>query len=127
MLPGFGTIDAGTVSGYGEIATIERAAAHGGARVVATNTGGSRYPWGTERSTESILHETSDARPEATSVTGEYRTEITLPDRTLTFEARLTFRSNRDTFFYTYLRRLLRNGVLVREKTWTDAIPRDGL
>jgi hypothetical protein len=126
-LPGFGTIDAGTVSGYGEISTIERDAARGGARVVATNAGGSRYPWGTERTAESILHETSDARPEATSVTGEYRTEITLPDRTLTFEARLTMRSHRDAFFYTYVRRLLRDGVLVRERTWTDAIPRDGM
>ncbi|HKQ97308.1 MAG TPA: hypothetical protein VJV75_05500, partial [Candidatus Polarisedimenticolia bacterium] len=74
-----------------------------------------------------IRHETSDAHPETTSVVGEYRTEIVLKDRTLVFEARLTFKSNRDTFFYTYVRRLLENGALVRERTWTDAIPRDGV
>ena len=126
-LEGFGVLETGTASGYGEIETIERDAARGGARVVATNGGGSRFPWGTERNTESIRHETSDVHPETTSVVGEYRTEIVLKDRTLIFEARLTFRSNRDTFFYTYVRRLLENGALVREKSWTDAIPRDGV
>jgi predicted acyl esterase len=126
-LEGFGVLETGTASGYGEIESIDRDAVHGGAKVVATNGGGSRYPWGTERNSESIRHETSDAHPETTSVVGEYRTEITLKGRVLVFEARLTFKSNRDTFFYTYVRRLLENGVLVREKTWTDAIPRDGV
>jgi len=124
-LGGFGTLETGTASGYGEIETIERAAVGGAARVVATNGGGARYPWGTERNTESIVHEARDDRPEAVSVTGEYGTTVTLPDRTLRWEARVTFRSNRDTFFLTYTRRLLQDGVLVREKTWTDAIPRD--
>jgi hypothetical protein len=126
-LEGFGVLETGTASGYGEIESIDRDAVHGGAKVVATNGGGSRYPWGTERNSESIRHETSDVHPETTSVVGEYRTEITLKGRVLVFEARLTFKSNRDTFFYTYVRRLLENGVLVREKTWTDAIPRDGV
>jgi len=126
-LDGFGVLETGTASGYGEIESIERDAARGGAKVVATNGGGTRYPWGTERNTESIRHETSDLHPETTSVIGDYRTEITLKDRVLVFEARLTFKSNRDTFFYTYVRRLLENGVLVRERTWTDAIPRDGV
>jgi len=124
-LAGFGTLETGTASGYGEIESIERAAVGGAARVMATNGGGSRYPWGTERNTESIVHEARDDRPEATAVTGDYSTTVTLPDRTLRWEAHVTFRSNRDTFFLTYTRRLLRDGVLVRERTWTDAIPRD--
>jgi len=124
-LAGFGTLETGTSSGYGEIETIERAAVGGAARVVATNGGGSRYPWGTERNTESIVHEAGDDHPEATAVTGDYGTTVTLPDRTLRWEAHVTFRSNRDTFFLTYTRRLLKDGVVIREKTWTDAIPRD--
>ena len=125
-LAGFGTIETGTASGYGEIESVERLpAAGGGARVRATNGGGVRYPWGTERNTESILHESRDDRPEASSVTGDYGTTVALPDRTLRWEAHVVFRSNRDTFFLTYTRRLLRDGALMREKTWTDAIPRD--
>ena len=124
-LAGFGTLDPGTLSGYGEIETIGRDATRGATKVVATNTGGTRFPWGTERNTESITHEAQDERPEAAAVTGEYATTVALADRTLTWEARVTFRSNRDTFFLTYIRRLLRDGVLVREKAWTEAIPRD--
>jgi predicted acyl esterase len=125
-LKGFGTLETGTASGYGEIESIERFPAAGGAaRVKATNGGGVRYPWGNERNTESIVHEARDDRPEATSVTGDYTTTVSLPDRALRWEAHVVFRSNRETFFLTYTRRLLRDGVLVREKTWTDAIPRD--
>ena len=124
-LPGFESIDVGTTSGYGEVSSIDRNPARRTARVVATNGGGTRYPWGTERYTESITHETDDENPAATSVLGEYSTTITLPDRTLTWEARLTFKSDRENFHYTYLRRLLKDGTLVREKTWTDTIQRD--
>jgi hypothetical protein len=125
VLPDFGTLDAGTTSGYGEIGLIERVPPRHTARVVATNGGGTRYPWGIQRESESITHETSDDHPEATSVQGEYSTTVELPGRTLKWEARLTFRSDRDNFYYTYFRRLLENGTLVREKTWEDTIPRD--
>ena len=124
-LPGFGTLDAGTTSGYGEISSIERSPQRRATKVVATNVGGSKYPWGTERTTESITHEAQDEHPEATSVTGEYSTTVQLPDRTLRWEARLTFKSDRENFHYTYVRRLLKDGALVREKTWEDTIPRD--
>ena len=125
VLAGFGTLSEGTPSGYGEISRIERDPQHRTTKVVATNAGGSQYPWGTERNTESITHEAADDHPETTSVTGEYGTIVKLPDRTLTWEARLTFTSDRDNFYYTYVRRLLKDGALVREKTWTDTIPRD--
>ncbi len=124
-LPGFGTLDTGTTSGYGEIGLIERVPPRHTAKVVAPNNGGSKYPWGTERTTESITHETSDDHPEATSVLGEYSSTVELPGRTLKWEARSTFKSDRDNFYYTYYRRLFENGALVREKTWEDTIPRD--
>ncbi|TFG93318.1 MAG: CocE/NonD family hydrolase, partial [Myxococcales bacterium] len=78
-LAGFESLDAGSVSGYGEISSIERNPQRGTTKVVATNAGGSRYPWGSERTEERITHEASDAHPEATSVRGEHRTTVELP------------------------------------------------
>jgi hypothetical protein len=124
-LPGFGAIAGGTTSGYGEISSIDRNPQLRTTKVVATNAGGTRYPWGTERNTETITHEARDDHPEATSVRGEYSTTIELEGRTLRWEARLLFRSDRENFHYAYTRRLLKDGALVREKTWEDAIPRD--
>ena len=48
-----------------------------------------------------------------------------LPGRTLLWEAKLSFTSDRDNFHYSYQRRLLENGKLLREKSWKDTIPRD--
>ncbi len=125
QLAGYQTLDAGTVSGYGEISSIDRNPQTGTTRVTARNASGSRYPWGTERFEETITHEASDARPEATSVRGEHRTTVELGDRTLVWEARTSLRSDLESFHYTYTRRLLQDGALVREKTWEDTIPRD--
>jgi predicted acyl esterase len=124
-LPGFATLDGGTVSGYGEISSIDRNPQTRTAKVTATNSGGSRYPWGTERFEETIVHETSDEHPEATSVRGHYRTTVELADRTLVWEAVASLRSDLENFHLSYTRRLLRDGQLVREKTWEDVIPRD--
>jgi predicted acyl esterase len=124
-LPGFETLDAGNASGYGEVSSIERNPQTGAAKVVATNTGGTRYPWGTERYRETITHETNDNAPEKTSLKGEHRMVVELPNRTLTWEAELLFRSDLENFYYTYTRRLIENGALVREKVWTDTIRRD--
>jgi hypothetical protein len=124
-LPGFETLDEGSVSGYGEIASIERNPQARTARVTARNGGATRYPWGTERYEETIVHEASDDHPEAASVRGEHRTTVELPDRTLVWESLVSFRSDLESFTYRGTRRLLRDGTLVREKTWEDAIPRD--
>jgi hypothetical protein len=45
--------------------------------------------------------------------------------RALVWEAELLFRSDLENFYYTYTRRLVENGAIVREKTWNDTIPRD--
>ena len=125
MLAGFGVLETGTASGYGEIASVERRPPTGDARITAINGGGTRFPWGTQHETESIRHEAGDAHPEAASMTGDYSTTVTLPDRTLRFEARAVFRSDAKNFYLTYTRRLFKDGVLVREKTWDEPIPRD--
>jgi len=124
-LDGFGTLETGTASGYGEIETVERHPPTGRARIVATNGGGSRYPWGTQHDIESIVHEADDLHPDATSVTGDYSTTVSLSDRTLRFEAHAVVKSDATTFRLIYTRRLLRDGALVREKTWDQTFPRD--
>lgn len=124
-LEGFSVLDGGTNSGYGEISSIERSPQRCATKVVATNMSETKYPWGTEQYTESIAHEAQDDHPEATSVLGEYSTTVRLPDRILRWESRVTFRSDRENFYYRCLRRLLKDGTLIREKNWEDTIPRD--
>jgi predicted acyl esterase len=124
-LAGYETIEEKTTSGYGEISLVERNPQTGAAKVVATNAGGTRYPWGIRRYTETITHQASDAHPETTSVEGDHTMTVEIGGRVLRVEGRLTFTSDRDAFHYTYVKRLLRDGTLVRERTWTDTIPRD--
>ena len=125
VLPGYKTLNSGNISGYGEIGIIERNTSRRSTRIVATNSGGEQYPWGTETYTETITHETNDDRPEETSMLGSHKMTVELNDRTLVWEAALIFRSDRENFNYSYTRRLLENGKLVREKKWNDTIPRD--
>ena len=124
-LPAYGTLKEESTSGYGEIATIERDVRNGSTRVTALNSGADQYPWGQSLFDERIVHEVQDAHPEAASVRGEYRIELKLKDRTLTFESQVLFRSDLRDFHYKGTRRLLKDGALVREKTWEDTIPRD--
>ncbi len=124
-LPGFEPLDLGTASGYGEISSIDRNPQRHSTRVSATNASASRYPWGQEHNTEKITHEAEDAHPESTSVRGEYATTVTLKDRTLLWESRVELRSDSLNFYYSSARRLLKDGVLLREKSWQETIPRD--
>lgn len=124
-LSGFESLDTGTTSGYGEISSIDRNPQRHTTRVVATNASAARYPWGEERNTEKITHEADDLHPESTSVRGEYSTTVALKDQALTWESQVQMRSDRENFYFSSVRRLLKNGVLLREKTWNDTIPRD--
>jgi putative CocE/NonD family hydrolase len=125
QLPGYESLDLGTSSGYGEISSVDRNPQTGEVRATATNSGASRYPWGTETYRETIEHRTSDAHPENTEVVGTHRMQVTLEDRVLVWQAELLFTSDRESFNYRYVRRLTENGELVREKIWTDKFPRD--
>jgi putative CocE/NonD family hydrolase len=123
--PGVESLEGGTVSGYGEISSVERNPQTGAVVAKATNNSGTRYPWGTQRSYETIRYDINDSAPADAAVTGTHRMEVELPGRTLVWDAELTFRSDRQNFFYVYRRRLTENGKLVREKTWRETIPRD--
>jgi putative CocE/NonD family hydrolase len=122
---GVESLDAGTTSGYGEISSVDRNPATGTVVAKATNRSGTRYPWGTERSFETIRYEINDGAPADAQVLGTHRLEVELPGRKLVWDAELSFRSDRENFHYRYRRRVSENGAVLREKTWTRTIPRD--
>ena len=124
-LPGFETLDTGTSSGYGEISSIDRNPQTGEATALATNSGGTRYPWGTYEYRETIEHRAKDDEPAKAALRGTHGVEVTLDDRVLRWEGELTFSSDRENFYYDYTRRLFEDGELLREKNWTETIPRD--
>ena len=124
-MPGYEDIDLGNSSGYGEIAAVTRNPATGEATAVATNTGATQYPWGREEYRERIEHKTWDKEPWNTSMKGSHEIEVALPGRLLEWQAELDFSSDRENFHYRYTRRLYENGELLREKNWSETIPRD--
>jgi putative CocE/NonD family hydrolase len=124
-MPGFEAIDLGNASGYGEISSVDRNPQTGEVTAVATNTGASRFPWGTETYRANIEYKTSDEHPEIASVNGTHRLEVVLPGRTILWDAEFGFSSDLENFYYRYVRRVSENGELVREKEWEYTIKRD--
>jgi hypothetical protein len=124
-LPEFEVLDAGTISGYAAISSIDHDPVTGEAFGIAKNSGATRYPWGIERFEEHIEHRTSDTDPASSSVVGRYVLTEELDNRTLRFEQDVTFRSDKQNFHLLFERRLLVNGELYREKRWDETIPRD--
>jgi uncharacterized protein len=122
---GVESIESGTTSGYGEISSVERNPQTGSVVAKATNGGATRYPWGEERSLETIRYEINDHAPADAKVTGTHRLEVDLPGRKLVWDAELVFQSDRENFHYSYRRRLTENGKPVREKSWNQTIARD--
>ena len=124
-LPGYRDLPEETVSGYPEISQVVRNERVKTAEVVATNSGGTAYPWGKVRFKERIVHRVADADPAQASVTANYAITAELPGRVLRWEAVLDFTSDERNFNYHFTRRLLREGKLIRERHWREAIPRD--
>jgi len=126
-LPGYGYLKVSdeSVSGYAETRSIERIPLASKTRIVASGMSGSVYPWATIKYWEEMVHEAQDNDPARASVTGKTRYTIELDNRTLIVEGDLSFTSDRENFYYTYTKRLLENGKLIREKTWEETIPRD--
>jgi predicted acyl esterase len=112
-------------SGYAEVETVERNPRRGTTKIVMRNGGGSQYSYGSGTYSQRITYEAQDDHPESPSLSSEYETNVQLEDRLLTWQGLLSFRSDRKNFYYTYTRRLLKDGELVREKTWDETIPRD--
>jgi hypothetical protein len=122
---GYHKIGAGPVSGYSELAKVERDEQRGTAKVVMENETATEYPWGIVEIAEHTTHTTNDLNPADTSVVGEYTITVRLPDRVLEFKGVLDFKSDRDNFHLVYTRWLHRDGELIREKTWRENFARD--
>jgi hypothetical protein len=124
-LAGFETLDAGNVTGYGEMDEVQRDPDTGEAFGVATNSGSKRRPWGVEHFEERIEHRTSDLDPAETSVRGIHTLTQELEDRTLRFVQDVVLSSDAETFRLIFTRRLEVDGSVVREKQWDEIFPRD--
>jgi predicted acyl esterase len=126
-LPGYGYVNVGdeSISGYAETRSIERFPPASKTRIAASGASGSVYPWATIKYWEEMIHEAQDNDPARASVTSKTRYLVELDDRTLTVEGDLSFTSDSENFHYTYTRKVLENGKLIREKTWKETIPRD--
>jgi hypothetical protein len=83
------------------------------------------FPWGSFNHSEQLMYHVDDANPAVSAVEGEGESIETLADRVLTYRGHLSIRSDAATFHYEYTRELLRDGVILRAKTWRESIARD--
>jgi hypothetical protein len=63
--------------------------------------------------------------PAISAVEGDAESVEMLSHDVLTYRGHLAVTSDATTFHYAYTRELLRNGAVVRTKTWQEVIPRD--
>jgi len=126
VLPGYGSIDQGTNSGFAEVDRVSRDPWLGTATVKLVNKGGDQYPWGKVFYDEVIDHSVNEKDPSRTKVESRYMNRVELEGgRVLQLEGILLFESDRSNFYYTYTRRLTENNKLLRTKTWKETIRRD--
>ena len=124
-IDGYEVMDAGNVTGYAAIETIQRDALTGEATGIATNHGATKYPWGTEYFEEEIEQKTNDNDPANSIVVGRYKITQELSDRVLVFEQNVEFKSDPENFNLKFHRWVSVNGEKYKEKVWEELIPRD--
>jgi predicted acyl esterase len=83
------------------------------------------YPWGRFDHTEKLTYDVDDDHPDRARVQGDSRYDQAVPGHVLTWIGRLDVTSDARTFFYHYTRTLLRDGAVLRTRTWEEPIPRD--
>jgi uncharacterized protein len=83
------------------------------------------YPWGKEDDFENLTYEGDDAHPETCSVRGEAESIFALKGRTLIWRGHLLVTTDQKNFYYKYTRELLKDGQIIRTKTWQETIARD--
>ncbi|MGA7402935.1 MAG: CocE/NonD family hydrolase [Candidatus Sulfotelmatobacter sp.] len=105
--------------------TVERDEARHTTTVHWKGKEGGTYPWGTETDYENLTYDADDAHPETSSVRGEAETVFALKGRTLTWRGHLLVTTDRKNFYYKYTRELLKDGTMVKSKSWQETIPRD--
>jgi predicted acyl esterase len=83
------------------------------------------YPWGRFDHSERLTYDIDDAHPDIARVQGESEYIQAVKDHVLTWRGRLDLSSDAQTFFYKYTRTLLKDGAIIRTRTWEEPIPRD--
>ena len=83
------------------------------------------FPWGKQTDYEKLTYSTDDAHPEISSALGEAESIFALKDRELRWRGHLSVTSDARNFYYKYTRELLKDGQLIKTKTWQETIPRD--
>ena len=124
-LRGYEVLDAGNITGYAAISSIQNDPNTGEKFGLATNSGATKYPWGVERYEEEIEHRTYDNNPANTTVLGRYKITEELKDRTLDFEQNVEFSSDEENFYLSFHRWVSVDGQLHKKKVWYKIIPRD--
>jgi len=71
------------------------------------------------------VFEVEDEHPELASYSANPTFEVHLPGRDLVWSGHLNIRCDQANFYYSYVRELMENGKLIREKKWEETIPRD--
>ena len=104
---------------------LERDEANERSTVTWHGTSEVRFPWGSFEHSEQLVYRVADADPAVSAVEGDAESVETLADRVLTYRGHLAITSDATTFHYAYTRELLRNGTVLRTKTWAEVIPRD--
>jgi uncharacterized protein len=105
--------------------TIERDEARQKTTVHWKGKDGYEYSWGTQNDFESLTYDGDDAHPETSSVRGEAESVFALKGRTLVWRGHLLVSTDQKNFYYKYTRELLKDGQMVKAKTWQETIPRD--
>jgi len=105
--------------------TVERDEARQKTTVHWKGKDASEFPWGKEDDVESLTYEGEDAHPETCEVRGEAESTFTLKDRTLVWRGHLLVTTDQENFYYRYTRELLKDGQMLKSKTWKETIPRD--
>jgi predicted acyl esterase len=105
--------------------TVERDEARHKTTVHWNGKESGEYPWGKENDYERLTYDADDGHPESCSVRGEAESVFTLRGRTLTWRGHLLVTTDQKNFYYKYTRDLLKDGAMIRTKTWQETIARD--
>jgi uncharacterized protein len=105
--------------------TLERDEANHKATVHWKGKAETNYPWGKETDFEALTYSVDDARPDVSAVLGEAESIFALNGRELRWRGHLSVTTDHKNFYYKYTRELLKDGQIVKQKTWEETIPRD--
>jgi len=104
--------------------TLERDEANQKTRVHWKGKAETDYSWGKEIDYESLVYDADDAHPETSAVHGEAESIFTLKGRELRWRGHLSVTTDQKNFYYKYTRELLKDGQMLKQKTWEETIPR---